>query len=305
MMLFVDYYRDWIETYKKGVVADVTFKKYEINLRHVERIIPKVKMKDLDRRTFQKLMDKYGETHEKNTCYDFLHQVQQAIRDALHEDLIDKDPTYRVVVKYKKATPKKKKFLNESELSKLINVLDIGGTPNKDLFLLFLAKTGVRFAEGLAVTPNDFDFAKNKVSINKTWNYKDPEGGFAATKNIFSVRDISLDQLTSYQIKQSIKDLPADEPIFVEKDKRIFNSTYNSYLERLCTDLGITVISAHSLRHTHASILLANGVSMLTVSKRLGHSDVTTTQNVYSHITEELNKKDTDLINRSLMAIGS
>lgn len=302
--LFADYFDDWIETYKVGAVRKVTLDKYYINAKWVRELAPTLTMAELNRQTYQKLLNDFAKTHEKTTTGDFHTQVKACITDALHEGILEKNPTYKAVIKGKEAAPKKLKFLSEAELSKLVNALDLGDSLNRDWLILFLAKTGVRFAEALGVTPADFDFSINKVTINKTWDYKNPKGGFSKTKNTSSVRDIVLDQLTAYQMKQLIKDLPKDEPIFVEKGKRIFNSTINDYLEKLCKELGITVIAAHALRHTHASVLLANGVSMLSVSKRLGHSDTVTTQRVYSHITDELDKKDTDLINKSLMAMS-
>ncbi len=56
---------------------------------------------------------------------------------------------------------------------------------NWDWFLL-VAKTGMRFSEALALTPRDFNFTHQMLSISKTWNYKD-DGGFLPTKNQSSV----------------------------------------------------------------------------------------------------------------------
>ena len=85
-------------------------------------------------------------------------------------------------------------------------------------------------------------------------------------------------------------------PQFVEEGKKIYNSTVNHILERHCKNAGITVITVHGLRHTHASLLLLNGVSIASVAKRLGHSNMTTTQKTYLHIVEELENKDKNLI---------
>lgn len=59
----------------------------------------------------------------------------------------------------------------------------------------------------------------------------------------------------------------------------------------------------HGLRHTHASLLLFQGVSIASVSKRLGHANMTTTQNVYLHIVQELESKDTDLVMRAMSTL--
>lgn len=57
----------------------------------------------------------------------------------------------------------------------------MGQEINWDWFILLVAKTGMRFSEALAITPKDFDFSKQSLSINKTWDYKG-EGGFMPTK---------------------------------------------------------------------------------------------------------------------------
>lgn len=58
-----------------------------------------------------------------------------------------------------------------------------------DWLILLIAKTGLRFSEALGLTPNDFDFSRQAVSVNKTWDYKNG-GGFVPTKNESSVRKV-------------------------------------------------------------------------------------------------------------------
>ena len=70
-----------------------------------------------------------------------------------------------------------------------------------------------------------------------------------------------------------------------------------------CEELNITVISVHGLRHTHASLLLFAGVSIASVAKRLGHADMTTTQQTYLHIIQELENKDNTKIMQHLAAL--
>lgn len=161
----------------------------------------------------------------------------------------------------------------------------------------------MRFSEALALTPKDFDFPHQTLSINKTWDYKG-EGGFLPIKNRSSVRKIQMDWQTVIQFSGLVKDLPEDEPIFVKKDTKIYNSTVNDVLERYCKKAKVPTISIHGLRHTHASLLLFAGVSIASVARRLGHASMTTTQKTYLHIIQELENKDIDLVMRSLSALS-
>ena len=163
-----------------------------------------------------------------------------------------------------------------------------------------IAKTGIRFSEAIALTPNDFDFAKQTLSINKTWNYKD-KGGFQPTKNKSSIRKVEIDWMIVSQFAILVKDLPNDKPIFIKN--KIFNSTINGLLARKCKVAGVPVITIHGLRHTHASLLLFGGVSIASVAKRLGHSSMTTTEKTYLHIIQELENKDIDLVMKSLSGL--
>ena len=232
---------------------------------------------------------------------DFHHHLKAAILDAVDEGLIDKDPTRKVIIKGKTPRKKKTKFLNQFELHMLLKTLKTESTLNYDWLILLIAKTGMRFSEAIALTPSDFDFARQTLSISKTWNYKG-DGGFQPTKNKSSVRKIEVDWMIVSQFAGLIKDLPQDKPIFIRKEN-IFNSTINDILERRCSEAGIPVITVHGLRHTHASLLLFAGVSIASVAKRLGHSSMNTTERTYLHIIQELENKDVDLVMRSLSGL--
>ena len=299
--LFCNYYKQWIDVYKKDAIRDATLAKYRMTHKWVERLVPELKVSDLTRTMYQKLLNDYAKEHERQTTLDFLHQLKGAILDAVDEGLIERDPTRKAIIKGKMPKPKKIKYLNQFELHTLISHLNIKEAPNWDWFILLVAKTGMRFSEALAVTPADFDFARQTLSVSKTWDYKG-EGGFLPTKNKSSVRKIQIDWQIVVKFSELVKDLPEDEPIFVGKDK-VYNSTVNDILTRHCKACGISEISIHGLRHTHASLLLFAGVSIASVARRLGHASMTTTQKTYLHIIQELENKDVDLVMRTLSGL--
>lgn len=300
--LLADYFEEWIRTWKEGAVRDVTLRKYEMSLKNLREIAPKLKLKDLDRNTYQKIINAYAKNHEKATCMDFHHQLKACVLDAVDDGLVEKDPTRRAVIKGKKPAKKKPKFLNQYEVHALIQDLDLGEQVNFDYLIYLIIKTGMRFAEALAITPDDFELRTQSLNITKTWDYKNG-GGFMPTKNKSSVRKIRIDWETASKFGFLCKNLPPDEPIFVKKGTKVYNSTVNDLLEKHCKNIGAEPISVHGLRHTHASLLLYAGASVASVSKRLGHSNMATTQKVYLHIIQELENQDVDLMMRSLSAL--
>ncbi len=301
-MLFCDYYKQWISVYKEGAIRPVTMNKYNMAHQWLVKLIPKLVINDLDRITYQKLLNDYAAEHERQTTMDFHHHLKCAILDAVDEGLILHDPTRKAIIKGKTPREKKPKYLNQYELHKLLDDLNLSDQINMDWLILLVAKTGMRFSEALALTPKDFDLSRQLLSVSKTWDYKG-DGGFLPTKNESSVRKIPLDWQTVIQFADLIKHLPEDEPIFV--DKKVYNSTVNDLLAKHCRNAEVPVISIHGLRHTHASLLLFAGVSIASVARRLGHSNITTTQKTYLHIIQELESKDIDIIMRSLSNLNS
>ena len=248
MDLFYDYYAQWITVYKEGAIRKVTMDKYLLTQSWIKQLAPELRVCELSRITYQKLLNDYAKSHERQTTMDFHHQLKGAVLDAVDEGLIERDPTRKAIIKGKKPRHKKIKYLNQFELHKLLSNLDLGQEINWDWFILLVAKTGMRFSEALAITPKDFDFSKQSLSINKTWDYKG-EGGFMPTKNQSSVRKIQIDWQLIIQFSTLVKDLPEDEPIFVSG--KVYNSTVNDILERHCKKAEIPVISIHGLRHPY------------------------------------------------------
>ncbi|MBD5510531.1 MAG: site-specific integrase [Lachnospiraceae bacterium] len=299
--LFCDYYARWIVVYKQGAIRKVTLDKYLMAHQWLEKLVPELRLCDVNRIVYQQILNDYAMHHERQTTMDFHHLLKGAVLDAVDEGLIDRDPTRKAIIKGKTPKTKKLKYLNQFELHTLISSLDLKGDVNWEWFILLVAKTGMRFSEALAITPKDFDFSHQSLSISKTWDYKSG-GGFQPTKNKSSVRKVQIDWQLVIQFSELVKGLPEDEPIFI--NKKVYNSTVNDILARRCEELKIPVISVHGLRHTHASLLLFAGVSIASVARRLGHASMTTTQKTYLHIIQELENKDVDLVMRSLASLS-
>ena len=300
--LFCNYYDRWIKVYKEGAIRNSTMQKYKLTAKWLRIIAPKIKIYELTRISYQEILNKYAEKHERQSTMDFHHQLKAAILDAVDDGLIEKDPTRKAIIKGKTTRDKKDKYLNQFELQKLISDLNLNNEINYDWMIYLIAKTGLRFSEALAITPKDFDFSHQILNVDKTWNYKE-NGGFQETKNKSSERKVQLDWQTIIKFSELVKDLEQDKPIFI--NSKIYNSTINDILRRHCLNVNIPIISIHGLRHTHASILLYAGVSIASVAHRLGHASMSTTQKTYLHIIQELENTDIDKIMRALTTLNN
>ena len=302
--LFYKYYLDWIHIYKDNAVRQVTLDKYYLVQKRLKELAPDLHMNELNRRNYQQILNLYARNHEKTTTLDFHHHLKASLFDAVDDGLLKSDPTRRAIIKGCSPSEKKIKYLNLFDLQKLLRSLDLSSELNWDWFFLLIAKTGLRFAEALALTKEDFDFEKQRIIINKSWNYKEKIGHFQPTKNESSNRTVMVDWQLMQQFQSLIRSKEDDQFIFFDKNQRVYNSTLNQKLAAYCEKLDIPIISIHGLRHTHASLLLYEGVSIASVAKRLGHSNTTTTQETYIHIIRELENKDNDKILHHLSQLG-
>jgi hypothetical protein len=123
--LFHNYYIEWIYLYKEGAVRNVTLKKYLMTHKHIQRLIPDIKIYQLNRQVYQKLINDFAFDHEKTTVMDFHHQLKASIQDLFDEGIIATDPTKKAIIKGKQPKTKKTKFLNQFELHTLLSNLDL------------------------------------------------------------------------------------------------------------------------------------------------------------------------------------
>lgn len=164
--------------------------------------------------------------------------------------------------------------------------------------ILLALKSGMRFAEIIALQRKDFDFKSNTINICKTWGYTSSfEEGEKKTKTETSNRIIKMDKTLMNMFKKYFNETPENihQLVFYNpssKYKVFSNTGVNKALKKLLTDLNIDEISIHGLRHTHASILFYKGISVQYISERLGHADVDTTIRIYTHLIKELREED-------------
>lgn len=130
--LFWVYFERWIKVYKDGAIRKVTMDKYLLALNWLKKLIPDLLLGGMDRIAYQRLLNEYAKTHERQTTMDFHHQLKGAILDAVDEGLIPRDPTRKAIIKGKTPREKKPKYLSQFELHSLLQSLDLGAEPNWD-----------------------------------------------------------------------------------------------------------------------------------------------------------------------------
>ena len=218
-MLFYDYFNDWVEMYKVGAVADRTLDKYKSTLTQLRLIAPDLKCQDITKQSYQRIINAYAKTHERVTTTDFHHHLKAAILDIVDEGVIRRDPTRKVIIKGKEPRNKKPKFLNQYQLHALLGDLNLDpNVASMDWAILIAAKTGLRFAEIIGLTPEDVDVEKQLLRVNKTWDYKYGTG-FAPTKNRASMRTIPIDFKLAMQLHPFMEEIRSDRPVFIEKSQ--------------------------------------------------------------------------------------
>lgn len=194
------------------------------------------------------------------------------------------------------------KFLESKELKALISGIK---SPLWSLLTEFLALTGMRIGEAIALRKEDVSLKNRNICITKTYDFRnniitDPKT--YSSKREIHIQDELVDtikNLKQLMLIQKIKygyHLP-DLFLCNEKGRHIGYEAYYAYLRRKSQEIIGRPISPHVLRHTHTSLLAEQGVPLEVISRRLGHEDCAVTRAVYFHATRRLQEQDNQLIN--------
>ncbi|WP_429971195.1 tyrosine-type recombinase/integrase [Fructilactobacillus sp. Tb1] len=295
--LFYEYFWNWFEHYKEKVVTERTKKDY-IQVRNVlKKYLPNKTIDKIDRYSYQQFIDEYGSTHSKATVYKLNSLVKACVKDAIYDGDINKNFINRVTLVYDKSKTWKIDYLNEKEMLMLTDYLI--KTRNKHFtskYMILLAiYTGARLGEIQGLKWKDINNNFKTININKSWNSE--ENIIQPTKNESSNRIIRVNSKI-LEIIDELKDNKSDF-VFTNQYKTIpTSSAINKTLKDSLKELGIEKkkFHFHSLRHTHVAYLLSKGIDIFIISKRLGHSNISTTTNVYSYLIDEYKNRSDDMI---------
>lgn len=295
-VLLADYMERWKTLYKDDYISVRSLARIKNIINYVRKNY-NLPLKDITHENYQEFLNTIAKNNAKETVKKYHTYVKAAIRHAVETRVLLYNPTSTAIVKGNetKTKDKENKYLDYEEFKKLEKVLleDIQPTYSSRYIILFSMYTGARFGECLGMTWDCVDLENKTIKIEKGFDYqftKDfTDGKTKSSKRIITIPDILVDLLKTAPKPKNITDT-----VFARISPNAANKALRKALKRAGIKKDVTF---HALRHTHASILLANGVQLLSVSKRLGHADPNITLHTYAHIIKELEEEDSKKIN--------
>ena len=204
----------------------------------------------------------------------------RASKKAIATGLVEKD--FMAGVEVLKPEPKEVEIFSPDELNIIMETIDSDARLRRHHLLVSVAiASGCRMGEILALTPQDLD--GDAIKINKSLVEVNGVAKLQPPKTRAGYRRIPLPKNIMAELYQAAYALDSGEIIKNTNGKPCLSTNIDKSWKRILNKAGIPYRKFHCLRHTHASMLLAAGVPILEVSKRLGHSRPSHTLNLYGH----------------------
>nr|DAP40592.1 MAG TPA: Integrase [Caudoviricetes sp.] len=312
----------WWESYKHTVKPNTQLNVRRLLDNHILPLFGAYKLDKLTTPLIQDVINKLADKTNKGEegaflYYDSLHALNKRILQyGVVMQAIPFNPAREVILprNTQKAKREKVKHFENQELKKFLDYLD---SLNLDKFRYyyentlykFLLATGCRINEALALSWSDIDLENSVVHITKTLNYKQETN---SPKSKSSLRDIDIDQATVSMLKQYRLRQTKESWKIGKSESIVFSDFIHEYPNnrtlqtRLRTHFKrakVTNIGFHGFRHTHASLLLNSGIPYKELQHRLGHSTLSMTMDVYSHLSKENAKKAVSFYETALKSL--
>jgi integrase len=290
----------WLEQYQPTVKESTYLRVQFLFNKNISSYFGKKRIQSYNTVYCQEAINKWK---EKYSTYKALKSYTSAVFDyAKKMNILTRNPMDDV--SFSKGTAKetesKINFFEKHELQDFLSYCEKDAFPITYPFFRLLAFTGVRKGEALSLTWEDIDFKQKNLTINKTL-IRNVEHKLIASspKTTASYRTISIDDITLSVLKkwkirqkeyllifgQKVKS--ESQPVFSSKGNQYIDFTrMNQVLNRITKTNNLPNITVHGFRHTHCSLLFEAGLSVKEVQERLGHSNISTTMNIYAHVTK-------------------
>ena len=206
----------------------------------------------------------------------------------------------------------KNKIYNQENMVKLLN---ISRDTSLELPITLASGLGLRISEILGLTWDNIDFNENLITIDKITVRSNGKVILKSPKTNTSIRTISAPTEIISMLKEhkrkclelKLKGIIRKDNNFIFFDKNgnpIAQDVLSRKFSRFLEKHNLEHIRFHDLRHSHVTLLINSKVPIKVISERVGHSNINTTLNIYSHVLKEMDKEASDKISESLFKLG-
>lgn len=287
---FLSFAQKWMNDYVKPNLKERTIQCYKdyLNLRLVP-YFGNMRLADIELYDIQKFINSLSTELSSASIKKYKYCLSNMFRNAIKWNFIKYNPCNGVTIPKGLDTSIKPTFLTKDEVNQLLICLN-----NEDLKYQIIVRLalqcGLRRSEILGLPWKAINFEENTISIfQATSTVKGIGTVISTTKTIGSIRTIYAKQ----EILDLIKKLPKNHELIFGY---IHNDTISKWFNHFLKRNNLKHMRFHDLRHTHATLLIANGIDMKTVSARLGHSTISTTMDIYTHPLAEKDKIASNII---------
>ncbi|OHW61416.1 putative prophage phiRv2 integrase [Andreesenia angusta] len=305
----------WLSDYGSRNLAPKTMYNYQ---RYLDtKIVPYIGHIELSKLSPANLLDLYnylqvdykkddGTPLSINSVVKYHRLISSMLNTAIDWQLIKSNPAEKV--KPGKMVKPKRDFYNEEELSTLLDALSEAPLKYRVAILVTIA-TGLRLGELMGLKWDNVDFESCTVTVERASQYLPTKGTFEKDpKNETSRRTISVPQsiiqlVKEYRVSEVEKKLSCGSQ-WIDSDfmftqwngSPMHPDTPSKWFNKFLKENGLKKITFHQLRHTSATILINAGINIRALSARLGHSNTSTTLNIYSHALQSMDQIAADKI---------
>ncbi len=309
-MRFSDMAEWYIENYAKNELKEITAYNYEKQINR--NLLPKlgnIKLKDFSP---AKITEFFKELQlAPATCRKVYVIMQSIFARAVEQGFLKETPCTRAVILPKDKTPKEKKpFLDECQAKELLKMTEEYSQFNTIIRVLLY--TGMRSGECLALRWKDLDFENRTIHIENTLTDVAGKHWLQPPKTARSNRYIGMsdtlielfrEHRKHYEEKLEYLGELFEHPEMVfttESGNYVDRSFLNTQFRKFVKGTSFEFATLHTLRHCNATLLINSGIDLKIVSELLGHSDVSTTANIYADVLDSSRAKVADLISLKL-----
>lgn len=284
-------YDEWYRIKKQGKIKANTVKSYRTMSSHLIATLGNVKAKDVTLYHIESMIANIENKGHSRMAMMVLNMTKAMMQYAVRNDIIVKNPCLEVNVNYR---AKEKRALTEEEKTLIDNNINKLGNRQK-MYLLLLRYTGMRKGEVLALSKQDIDKKTMMITINKTL-VQDAGLPFVqdTTKTKAGSRKVPIFLPLAKPLFEYIDSLQCDYLFMTKNGKHISISQLSDWTEQIRRHIGLSSdITNHSLRHNFISECYNAKVDLKKLQKWIGHANISTTLNIYTHLSnEEIEKSE-------------